>query len=356
MIHLISGKDGNGKGLFAIQHIQKKAAAENRAVFYHGIPNLKLDWHLMDSAADWQKCPDGAIIVIDEAQYTYKTLPTGSPLPPHIENLNVNRKGGFDIFFVTQDPMQLHTRVRSLVQSHYHLVRVFGKEESKLHHWNTCKEDAIKSRKDSIVTDFKFPKELYGVYESAQLHTVKANVPFRYYLKYIIPVIVIALVALAAYALMSAKHKSEKGFLGENAKSDVDSAPRSEKSRDLPWPVQQIPRIPELPYSAPKYDEVTRAQYAPIPAACIASKTRCKCWSQQGTALDVGDSVCRQVVANGFFVDFQDKWASNSMPQPAQRRNDGLGMGGQSPAHDDASSRAPVPIFAPANMPHLTQR
>lgn len=75
--------------------------------------------------------------------------------------------------------------------------------------------------------------------------------------------------------------------------------------------MQNTPRLQTLAMSAPKYDEVTKPKIAPIPAACIASKTKCTCYTQQGTKLQTDDYFCRNIVENGFFLDFFDESAAN---------------------------------------------
>ena len=46
---------------------------------------------------------------------------------------------------------------------------------------------------------------------------------------------------------------------------------------------------------------------APYPAACVHMGKTCKCYSQQATLLQVSGAVCLQIVAQGFFVDWQDR-------------------------------------------------
>ena len=64
------------------------------------------------------------------------------------------------------------------------------------------------------------------------------------------------------------------------------------------------PRIAGLDYTAPIYDSVTTPVRAPYPAACVESRERCQCYSQDGTRLTVGRTMCHSIVQNGFFVDF----------------------------------------------------
>ena len=64
------------------------------------------------------------------------------------------------------------------------------------------------------------------------------------------------------------------------------------------------PRIAGLAYTATRYDEQTKPTRVPFPAACIASKSRCSCSTQQATPLDMPDALCRSIVAHGYFQDF----------------------------------------------------
>jgi hypothetical protein len=62
------------------------------------------------------------------------------------------------------------------------------------------------------------------------------------------------------------------------------------------------PRFAGLAYTAPVYDDVTKPVVAPYPAACVMSRTRCQCYTQQGTRLDVPGQMCKQITEGGFFV------------------------------------------------------
>lgn len=75
----------------------------------------------------------------------------------------------------------------------------------------------------------------------------------------------------------------------------------------LEWLVERDPRVAGLAYTAPVYDKVTQVTDAPYPAVCISTATRCVCYSQQGTRLDVADALCRQFAARGFFKDWGEK-------------------------------------------------
>lgn len=324
MLHLVTGKTGNGKGLFLLSEVEKRRVNENRQVFYTGIPELKFNWTEFPNARDWFKLPPNSIIVIDEAAAAFPVRPNSSATPEYISQFEFFRKSGFDIYIATQDPTFIDNHIRKLVDVHFHLMRVFGKEVSVLHKFFTCKSDVEKSRAGSISSDFHFPKELYGQYKSAEVHNIKAQPPFRYYLKYIIPVIVVLLIIAAYFSFRSAIHHSEnnktenqavgaismqqsnqtKGF---NSNGAMHNEKLNEADDLLNYYQVSKPRIASLPLTAPKYDEVTKPTIAPVPAACVQMGKRCDCYTQQGTKMITEVTFCENVVKNGYFVDFDNE-------------------------------------------------
>lgn len=75
--------------------------------------------------------------------------------------------------------------------------------------------------------------------------------------------------------------------------------------------------MPGLPHTAPAYDEVTKVARAPVPAACVASAARCVCYSQQGTRLDTPEDLCRQIVKDGYFAEFDDSMLARASSDQA---------------------------------------
>ena len=98
MIHLITGLPGSGKSLYTLSKVKERADKENRPVFYHGIPELTLDWQQLESADQWVECPKGAIIVIDECQSTFRPRATGAAVPRHVSQLETHRHDGHDLY------------------------------------------------------------------------------------------------------------------------------------------------------------------------------------------------------------------------------------------------------------------
>ncbi|MCB5187587.1 Zonular occludens toxin [Methylobacillus caricis] len=307
MITLITGLPGSGKSLFTLKTVKDLADKENRPVFYHGIPELTLDWQLMEKGEDWVNCPKGAIIVIDECQGTFRPRQNGSQVPKHVSQLEVHRHDGHDLFLITQHPMLIDGNLRRLVGRHYHVERFYGFAKSTIHEFQSVREN-VKSLKGSIEKHFVYPKEVFTWYKSADLHTMKKRIPARLVLVVVLPILLIAAIwyALVTIGSFSDKHqiqpeKTQDGLMNVQPVNQIPVQPTNPKPD---WYAQQVERVPGLPHTRPVYDEITKPVTAPINAACVDFRGQCKCYTQQATELNTDELMCRQIIAKGFFVDF----------------------------------------------------
>lgn len=324
MITLITGLPGSGKSLFTLKTVKDLADKENRPVFYHGIPELTLDWQLMDKGEDWVDCPKGAIIVVDECQTTFRPRANGATVPKHVSQLEVHRHDGHDLFLITQHPMLLDGNVRRLVGRHYHVVRFYGFQKSTIHEFQSVREN-VKSLKDSMEKHFVYPKEVFGWYKSADMHTMKKRIPARLVLVIVLPILLIALLVYAWITISGfSDHKIEDakdqdkdgGLLNVQGIQPMQPPPQAQR---LDWYAQQVERVPGLPHTKPAYDEITKPVTAPINAACVDFRGQCKCYSQQGTELSTDEPLCRQIIAKGFFIDFDPGQGVTERNQQAER-------------------------------------
>jgi zona occludens toxin len=95
------------------------------------------------------------------------------------------------------------------------------------------------------------------------------------------------------------------GFGGPAAGGDPAKLPFDPIADARRWTEQATPRLVGLPQTAPKYDELTKPTRVPIPAACIQHHgDKCKCFTQQGTSMDVAFNMCVEFARNGFFQEF----------------------------------------------------
>lgn len=329
MITLITGANGHGKGVYCIDVVQKKALAENRQVYYNGIPDCKVNgWIELTDPRDWMSLPPNSIFIQDEAQEIYKPMSPSVEPPPFILKLGRHRQEfGLDMFFMTPHPMNLHAMLRRGVGEHYHLVRKWGAEKANVHFFPAVRDNVDKNRKDSVVTTYKYNKDVYGLYTSAPAHTMKAKMPLRLVLAYLSPIPVALLCWYSYHLYQKSQHVNELAVPQTNSQTLVAN---NNGQKPFDWIAAQIPRIADLPQSASKYDEITKPTLAPMPVACISSRLKCKCYTQQGTKYDTSENTCKSIVKNGYFQDFdpngnQQKLASN---QPHYQGSSMGGIGG----------------------------
>jgi zona occludens toxin len=186
MLYLISGANGAGKTLNTLKWVRERQLKENRPVCHNGrfdpVPGGELEgWNKIDFK-DWQDQPDGTIFLIDEAHNDLPNRPAGSTVPDAVKMLAEHRKRGFDFYLITQHPQNIDSFVRRLIGPpgwHRHLKRSFGVDMVSVLEWSAvnpnCEKDG--SGKTGTVTMQAFPKEVYGWYKSASLHTGKKRIP-----------------------------------------------------------------------------------------------------------------------------------------------------------------------------------
>lgn len=323
MIYLTTGANGAGKTLLTLHDVRKaQLAAPDRPVYYHGfVPKQPLHdfgW-LPFEPAKWQDLPDGSICVFDEAQNEFPTTLRGE-LPEWINAIAQHRRRrGFDFWILTPHPTMLHTSVRKLVESpswHRHVKRVFGTDNASVATYNytetRCELPSAGARGQVEIRSY--PKEVYDWYESAVKHTGKRRIPRQVF------VLLAALVLvplLAWFAWTSLRSRSVAPPSGTPAVSSVSNQPMGAGASPAPLTAAEYaaaftPRFDGFAHTAPRYDEITRPTVAPYPAACVASARACHCYTQQATKLTVPDSTCRQIVAEGFFVDWEQAQPSRA--------------------------------------------
>ncbi|WP_395703032.1 zonular occludens toxin domain-containing protein [Aquabacterium sp.] len=325
-IVLITGLPGHGKTLYTIATYRELAAKDRRPVYHAGLKGLKLAWQ-EHKPEEWQALPPNAIFIIDEAQFVFPLRGRGAP-PDWVQRLATHRHQGIDIVVITQDPMLLDSFVRRLCDRHLHIVRKFGTHFAVVHEYANGVHDRVAhSRGDSMKREWRYPEDVFELYHSAEVHTVKRRIPGRVYALAAAPLVLGGLVysvyhrhfgsdaaAAAAPALQASAPVTYKG----GAVPPVAGQARGNQALTVAQYVElHRPRVEGLAYTAAVYDQVTQPVEAPYPAACVASQTRCKCYSQQGTALETPEDLCRGIAAGGFFIAWKQQAQQPGQPQQA---------------------------------------
>lgn len=307
MITLITGTPGAGKTLYAVHAILNEEGKGSRPIYVDGIPELKTRHDPAQDINQWHKwAPDGALICIDEVQRIWRPLPSGARVPESISELETHRHRGIDFVVITQHPNLMHSNVRKLVGRHIHLRRTaLG---TYLYEWPEATNP--EARGNSTRIRWSHPKESFGLYKSASQHTkVKHRMPAAVY---VFGTAVVLLLGGVTY--MTHNIGTKAGFFGDtpnaqkpgessshsapsHAQGDTPAAPLHDSSipaEPMNPVIAFMPRFPDDPASAPAYDGMRQVADYPRVSHCIASRSRCICYSQQHTRIDISDALCRR--------------------------------------------------------------
>lgn len=342
-LYLTTGANGAGKTLFTLKDVRDLQLATGRPVYYYGFtpkqPIHDFGW-LPFEPDKWQDLPNGSICIVDECQRPMPVRGTGKP-PSWIEMIpEDHRKRGFDFFLITQHPMNMDAFIRRTVASpgwHRHFKASSMGDTSNELKWTAVKDQPqhANSGRDGEVTSRPFPRDVYDWYDSATQHTARKRIPAKVWYA-------IGLLCLLPLMIGGAFWLHFKMFddaTNPDAKPVEQSKPATQASSGLVSPpvggsarghgreersltpaeyvALYTPRIPDLAYTAPAYDGVTAPTEAPYPAACIASASRCKCYTQQATKLPVSEATCREIAAGGFYVAWRQATPSRPPDRPA---------------------------------------
>ena len=186
MLFLITGKPGSFKtaktASLAIAYLK-----EGRQVYtnidefdYDGVQKLPVN-------NDWRDTPDGSVVIYDEAQQfdflQYKGREKLST-DGRVKDLEVHRHTGHDIILVTQSPSFIHNHVLSLVGSHYHLHRAYGRAFADVFLWRyavTMPDSTGAKNKAESHEKFKPDSKIFDKYKSTTLDTHKLKIPTLYW-------------------------------------------------------------------------------------------------------------------------------------------------------------------------------
>lgn len=326
MIYLTTGGNGAGKTLFTLWDVrQAQLAQPDRPVYYHGFrPKqaiIDFGW-LPFEPEKWQDLPDGSICIFDECQNELPAKIDGK-LPDWVNAIAQHRRRrGFDFWLITPHPSLIHLNVRRLIESpswHRHMKRTFGHDAVSELRFNfaelKCEQPSAGAR--GQVTMRSYPKQAYEWYESATKHTGKKQIPKQVF---VLAACLVAIPVLGWYAWHSLSARgetvTEKAAIASPAPSNAPmSATPGQAVDPAEYVASFVPRFPGFAHTAPRYDEITKPTISPYPAACVASSKACHCYTQQATRLQVPDDTCRQIVKNGFFVD----WETGGPPSEEKR-------------------------------------
>ncbi|MCP5279674.1 MAG: zonular occludens toxin [Thiobacillus sp.] len=346
MITLITGTPGAGKTLYCVHAILQKEGQGTRPIFVDGIPDLKTRHEPAQDIERWHEwAPDGALIVIDEVQRIWRPTNSSARVPPSIAELETHRHRGIDFVLITQHPNLIHSNVRRLVGRYIHLRRTaLG---TYLFEWPEATNPEARGNATKI--RWTHPKQSFGLYKSASEHTkVSHRMPTSVY---VFGFAVLAFLVGLAFAINSIGSKMTGEHYADQQPAHLQKPHQALPSPGLPdvySPALQNPIIafspvyPDIPHSAPAYEGMVPVKSAPLIQGCVASPTRCICYTQQQTRLAISEDLCRRHAAGLEFDPYRQDQAPQQLAMPQINT-----QAPQGPGQDQALQDGPDRVLTP---------
>ena len=367
MIYLFTGNMGTGKtsrvvamilnnedGLFKMK-LEDGTEVDRPLYFCHidGLDKRKFNAHELTeeeimSAPLRDIIPQGAVLIVDEAHYTYPVRAAGRPVPPYIQELTELRHYGHTVILMTQHPSQLDVFVRNLVSKHTHLERkAVG---MKQYTWYKCVTSLDNPAAVTGVesSSWKPPKEAFKYYKSSSQHQkFKKNIPLAVWAL----VAIFGFMAWKGYNVYQIYKQGigqveEVQSVSDSSASEpqaINETDQSKSPQDINSnlkPTDFVPTLAEKPESKPIYDSVRQVKTFEYPVGCVdGGKSGCTCYSSQGTPLkEITKAMCKDYAKNGLpFNPYKDEHQTAQQPQTAPQtaytpeNGQVLTMGGKSP-------------------------
>lgn len=324
MLYLITGLMGASKTLNAIKFVNESKQFQGRPVYYFRIRNLNEEmfptWTEVqkEDLVNWRDYPDGSVFLIDECDHAFPQRGAKQEVPEYIRELKETRSRGMDWIFVTQHPSQMDVFVRRNIGHHMHIERVFGTERSKWFEWDKYQDPQDRRNRSAARTKtVKFDKKYFNAYKSAEYHTHAKSIPYKYL---ILPVVfLVAAFTFAGFRFLDwgKDDPVQQSFTNaesiDTARSPSTSFLTPKGSQDQPqtaaeYMADRTPRIPDIPWSAPVYDQVYKVESYPRPQCFVwesgRRKGECNCVTQQATPLTISHETCLAIVRQGYFQEF----------------------------------------------------
>jgi|GEM_PF-921240 len=205
MIHLITGRPGHGKNIYALTFLEKEgfinydketktfSSTIDRPLFFIAFDGINivdsttakyedLDELPTDQEHDnTSKFPDNSVVVIDEAHRYSPKSTNKEGFTSFVSFLKIHRHYGFDFIFITQSQKDLNIDIRNLVENHFRVNRPFGTQKSFVNHYLGAETSENKQPVKQSSKPFVLDKRFFEVYKSASIHNYKSSIPKKYY-------------------------------------------------------------------------------------------------------------------------------------------------------------------------------
>lgn len=337
MIYLITGVLGTGKTAMVVNMILDnyeglfKYKADDgteidRPLYFCHIDSLdrrKFKAHELTEEQIQEKClheivPNGSVVIVDEADYTYPVRSASREVPMYIKRLKEIRHDGITLILMTQHPSMIDRYIRNLVGKHIHLER--KQVGTKRYEWLRCEESLNSASFSQATSTFYKPDEkAFKYYKSAEMHIGFQKK--KHWAFYALPLLIL-LVAWAVWTSVSrftpkqpdsnqviqGQQQIQQPIIPDSYNIDLKKDSVSSASEPMGSKIQHyVPKIADLPETKPIYDDVRKVVNMETVSACVKSDKSCNCYTNQGTLLNVSDYSCQMYIKNGIFDRYRQR-------------------------------------------------
>ena len=245
MIHLITGRPGHGKNIYALTFLEQQefinydkdtktfSSTIDRPLFfiafdginivdsttakYEDLDNLPTDQEHDNTS----KFPDNSVIVIDEAHRYSPKSTNKEGFTSFVSFLKIHRHYGFDFIFITQSQKDLNIDIRNLVENHFRVNRPFGTQKSFVNHYLGAETSENKQPVKQSSKPFVLDKRFFEVYKSASIHNYKSSIPKKYYVFILFFILFIGFIISKGIYVYDAFSSGDMMNFGKNVQSEL---------------------------------------------------------------------------------------------------------------------------------------
>lgn len=322
-VRTLTGTPGAGKTL-RMAYFMREAHKQGMNVFISNNDTFKFEWlQYLDDPRQWATLPPNSVLFIDEAQKFFRQRRGNVEVPPYLTDMETLRHRGIAIVMTTQKPTYLDTHIRGLGGIHEHLVPGLGSaENATVHQWRELQEDVKSQALLDAAQKFTwpYPTDLYGMYDSAEVHTKTKFLPAKLKFLYGLGVVFVCIVGFLGYRMISRGSIAPVADAKAQASAEPlqDSGERRRPTTASEYLKQQQPVIAAQPWTAPQFDNM-RPQSKPM-VYCMAGDVggdnpSCRCLSEQGTTYIMPLAQCNVIARHGLYNPYKSPNSNTNQRQ-----------------------------------------
>lgn len=311
MLYLVSATPGTGKTCWVVKKLIEEFIESDEykgRPIYANIAGLKIDG-IKEPPDDFRKCPDGSLIIYDEAQDIEHYSSDSRANNPIAKALSKHRHRGFDIWFITQDPSLLHKYVLKNIFLHYYLWRP---AQRKLIEIFTFARAIVTPSKDDFKNAYdkqwwKFEEYYLQFYKSTAINTSRQIGSSKKWSIIVTGFIFFVMIAYFIYPALAVSKKIKGEEEPTQSQQIIDNQQQT-KSTAHPIPADEQQPNTMLPQSAP----IPQATYQPQPKpidnnvyGITAFGDRCTAYGINNQVIDISHDECLQYASGQKLVSIK---------------------------------------------------